>query len=120
MKPGARIQAAIEILDTIFSANEPTGRLIDFYFRNRRYAGSSDRRTIKDLVYNILRHTSRLNWWIKLVDEELQIKPRIQIIAELALIKNLSLQQIQENFNGHNHCPLPLTLREEKLAIDLS
>ena len=119
MKPGARIQAAIEILDTIYSANEPTERLIDFYFRKRRYAGSSDRRAIKDFVYNILRHISRLNWWIKLVDKELEIKPRIQIIAELSLIRNLSLLQIQENFNGHNHCPLPLTLREEKLAIDL-
>ena len=56
MTPGARIQAVIELLDAIQSGNEPTDRLIDAYFRKRRFAGSGDRRNVNQTVYEILRH----------------------------------------------------------------
>jgi len=44
MIPGARVQAAIELLDSIITAacnnGAPADRLIAEYFRTRRYAGS--------------------------------------------------------------------------------
>ena len=55
MKPAARVQAAIELLDAIIAAAKakgaPADRLIAEYFRTRRYAGSKDRRAVRELVY---------------------------------------------------------------------
>jgi 16S rRNA (cytosine967-C5)-methyltransferase len=59
MTPSARVQAAIEVLDTIIAAardnGAPADRIIVNYFRERRFAGSKDRRTIRDLVYRAIR-----------------------------------------------------------------
>lgn len=59
MTPAARVQAAIELLDAIILAargkGAPADRLIADYFRTRRYAGSKDRRAVRDLVYRAIR-----------------------------------------------------------------
>ncbi len=59
MTPAARVQAAIELLDQIIAAVRSNGpaadRLLAEGFRNRRYAGSKDRRAIRELVYRAIR-----------------------------------------------------------------
>lgn len=59
MTPAARVQAAIELLDAIIEAAKgegaPADRLIADYFRLRRYAGSKDRRAVRELVYSAIR-----------------------------------------------------------------
>ncbi|MCR9179731.1 MAG: RsmB/NOP family class I SAM-dependent RNA methyltransferase [Erythrobacteraceae bacterium] len=59
MTPAARVQAAIELLDVIIPAargkGAPADRIIAEYFRARRYAGSKDRRAVRDLVYHAIR-----------------------------------------------------------------
>ena len=59
MTPAARVEAAIELLDTIIPAarskGAPADRIIADYFRARRYAGSKDRRAVRDLVYRAIR-----------------------------------------------------------------
>ncbi len=59
MTPGARAQAAIELLDEIVAAARQSGAaadtLIARYFKTRRYAGSKDRRAVRDLVYAAIR-----------------------------------------------------------------
>ncbi|MGQ0558212.1 MAG: RsmB/NOP family class I SAM-dependent RNA methyltransferase [Sphingosinicella sp.] len=59
MTPSARAQAAIELLDAILVAACSGGAAADAviadYFRNRRFAGSGDRRAIRDLVYRAIR-----------------------------------------------------------------
>ncbi|MEO1221137.1 MAG: RsmB/NOP family class I SAM-dependent RNA methyltransferase [Pseudomonadota bacterium] len=59
MTPAARVQAAIELLDQIIegakSKGAPADRLISAYFKQRRYAGSKDRRAVRDLVYRAIR-----------------------------------------------------------------
>jgi 16S rRNA (cytosine967-C5)-methyltransferase len=59
MTPAARIQAAIDILDEIIAAARDGGpaadTLIARYFRARRYAGSKDRRAVRDVVYGAIR-----------------------------------------------------------------
>ena len=59
MTPSARIQAAIELLDQVIDAARSGGAaadtLIARYFRDRRYAGSKDRRAVRELVYRALR-----------------------------------------------------------------
>ena len=59
MTPQARVQAAIEILDEVVTAARGNGAAADTivarYFKTRRYAGSKDRRGVRDLVYRAIR-----------------------------------------------------------------
>ncbi|QUL38557.1 RsmB/NOP family class I SAM-dependent RNA methyltransferase [Erythrobacter sp. JK5] len=59
MTPAARVQAAIELLDAIIDAAKhegaPADRLIAEWARNNRYAGSKDRRAVRELVYSAIR-----------------------------------------------------------------
>lgn len=64
MTPAARVQASIEILDQIIHAareqGAPADRLIAAYFKQRRYAGSKDRRAVRELVYRAVRHCGEM------------------------------------------------------------
>ncbi|MBC2666245.1 RsmB/NOP family class I SAM-dependent RNA methyltransferase [Novosphingobium flavum] len=59
MTPQARVQAAIDILDAVIAAarakGAPADRLISEWFRTRRFAGSGDRRAVRELVYAAIR-----------------------------------------------------------------
>src|SRR5579871_2061155 len=59
MTPAARVQAAIEILDLVIAAaranGAPADRIVGDWFRPRRFAGSGDRRAVRDLVYAAIR-----------------------------------------------------------------
>ena len=59
MRPAARVQTAIEMLDEIVAAartaGAPADRLVAEGFRQRRYAGSKDRRAVRQLVYDAIR-----------------------------------------------------------------
>ncbi|NRD88431.1 RNA methyltransferase [Sphingopyxis sp. BSNA05] len=59
MTPAARLQAAIEMLDWIIAAARDNGASADNiakkFFKERRYAGSGDRRAIRELVYSAIR-----------------------------------------------------------------
>jgi 16S rRNA (cytosine967-C5)-methyltransferase len=59
LTPAARVQAAIELLDEIIAAARGAGAaadtLIARYFKERRYAGSKDRRAVRELVYRAAR-----------------------------------------------------------------
>jgi len=57
--PAARVQAAIECLDAAVAAARTGGAAADTivqrYFTTRRYAGSKDRRAVRDLVFDVIR-----------------------------------------------------------------
>ncbi|HEX8527134.1 RsmB/NOP family class I SAM-dependent RNA methyltransferase [Allosphingosinicella sp.] len=59
MTPSARVQAAIELLDSIVEAARTSGPAADTiiarFFKTRRYAGSGDRRAIRELAYAAIR-----------------------------------------------------------------
>src|SRR3982751_220320 len=62
MTPSARLQAAIEIVDeVIVSAREegpPADAIVTRYFKHRRYAGSKDRRAVRELVFRAIRRSA--------------------------------------------------------------
>lgn len=62
MTPPARIQAAIELLEEIIASARSGGAAADTviarYFKTRRYAGSKDRRAIRELVYRAIRRSA--------------------------------------------------------------
>ncbi len=59
MTPAARVQAGIEVLDLVIAAarnnGAPADRIIAEWFRTRRFAGSGDRRAVRELVYSAIR-----------------------------------------------------------------
>lgn len=59
MRPPARLQSAIELLDAIIVAARDGGasadQLAKRFFAERRYAGSKDRRAVRDLVWAAIR-----------------------------------------------------------------
>ena len=59
MTPQARVQAGIEILDLVIAAARSGGasadRIVADWFKTRRFAGSKDRRAVRELVYGAIR-----------------------------------------------------------------
>jgi 16S rRNA (cytosine967-C5)-methyltransferase len=59
MTPAARVQAAIEILDLVIAAacanGPPADRIVADWFRPRRFAGSGDRRAVREIAYRAIR-----------------------------------------------------------------
>jgi 16S rRNA (cytosine967-C5)-methyltransferase len=98
MTPGARIQASIELLDSILLSWQsekriPADKLIDNYFRDRRFIGSKDRASIGELVYWCLRHKATLEWWLK--DKlEADIHARAMVLTSLMLRKDYDAASI--------------------------
>ncbi len=70
VKPGARVAAAIELLEELDAHWQQGGRTpadvaLAQYYRQRRFIGSKDRREISRQVYGVLRHDAQLEWWLK-------------------------------------------------------
>lgn len=61
MTPGARLSAAMEILDAVL-ADEPAERALTRWARSSRFAGSKDRAAVRDLVFDALRRRRSLGW----------------------------------------------------------
>jgi len=59
MTPAARLQAAIEVLDEVVASarddGPPADAIVTRYFKTRRYAGSKDRRAVRELVFRAIR-----------------------------------------------------------------
>ena len=63
MTPAARLQAAIEILDEVIASarddGPPADTIVTRYFKQRRYAGSHDRRAVRELVFRAIRRSAQ-------------------------------------------------------------
>ncbi len=100
MTPGARVQAAIEILDLVIAAaranGAPADRIVGEWFRTRRFAGSKDRRAVRDLVYAAIRACGP-----------------VPISGRAAMLR---LAQDDPNlaglFDGQGHAPAPIAAEE--------
>lgn len=104
MTPQARVQAAIEVLDLIVAAARNQGgsadRIVADWFRTRRFAGSGDRRAVRDLVYRAIRTCG-----------EVPASGR----AALALLARGD-PALAALFDGSRHAPLPLAA-DEPVAV---
>lgn len=62
MTPAARLQAAIEVLDEVIASarddGPPADSIVTRYFKSRRYAGSKDRRAVRELVFRAIRRSA--------------------------------------------------------------
>ncbi|MDJ0949677.1 MAG: RsmB/NOP family class I SAM-dependent RNA methyltransferase [Alphaproteobacteria bacterium] len=113
MTPGARVQAAIELLDALASSGTPADRLLSGWFRRRRYVGSKDRRAIQTHVYGVLRRRAALDWWLARQGLH-EPDGRARLIAALALDDDMAA------FDGSQYGPPPLSEAETALAAGLA
>lgn len=86
MRPAARLQAVIEILDGveegIRTLTAPADRVVADYNRSRRYIGSKDRRAISALSYEVIRRRGYHVWRVE--GAELPVNGRTLLISYLA------------------------------------
>jgi len=110
LKPQARIQAAIDILQILRERELPMDLLIGDYMRGRRYIGAKDRRYIAESVYDMVRHTARLGWILAQIDAE--DTPRSRLIAWLALYQGADEKRLKDLFDGSKYAPPQLSAQE--------
>lgn len=100
MTPGARVAAAIAVIDLWLSGSDGLDRVLTAWGRANRFAGSGDRHAIADLVYDAVRRL-RSACWVAGADAP---------GARAALIGSLRLdgEDPQAFFTGEGHAPAPL------------
>lgn len=102
MTPAARVSAAIEIVDEVARAartgGAPADRLIADYFAARRYAGSGDKRAVRELAYAAIRRAGEV--------------PESGRAAMIGLAEDDA--GLRALFTGEGHGPAPI--REGELA----
>ncbi|MCL2469994.1 MAG: methyltransferase domain-containing protein [Alphaproteobacteria bacterium] len=117
MTPAARMAASLELLEIVEQTPRPADALVSSFFRARRYMGAKDRAFIAQLVYDLLRHHARLNWWLEKLGFE--SKPRHRMIVYLKLVDKKSAQEIDQIFSGELYSPALLDEAEKKLLAAL-
>lgn len=122
MTPGARAQAAIDIIDQILTAwisqqRIPADKMLQNYFGSRRYIGSKDRGQVSELVYWVLRHKASIEWWLD--REDRRLIGRSYILAALILRREYNPQTIQSLPKDSQFSPHGFTDEEQVMLENL-
>jgi len=115
LKPQARIQAVIDILEILAQRNLPMDLIVGDYMRTRRYIGSKDRSNIAERLYDMARHQARLGWHLQ--QAALPDTPRSRALAWLSVYEGADKKRIKDIFDGSKYAPEPLG-KEELAALD--
>ncbi|QPH53613.1 RsmB/NOP family class I SAM-dependent RNA methyltransferase [Pontivivens ytuae] len=102
MTPAARHAAAIEVIDAIRAGARAEAALKE-WGRSHRFAGSKDRRAIRDIVFDVLRC-----WWSTAAAGGGE-DGRARVLGLLRLTD----VPVERVFSGEGHAPLPLTDAEQ-------
>lgn len=102
---------AIEILQALNASSAPADRFVDQWFRQRRFAGSKDRREIKDLVYTVMRRRRDLAWRARCDETDF----RLTTIAALAHGWGWSHSDFEAAFDGQGYGPPALSENEVEI-----
>jgi 16S rRNA (cytosine967-C5)-methyltransferase len=103
MRPGARIAAAIEILETILTRHQPVGIALSDWGKAHRFAGSGDRNAIGGLVYDALRRRSSIAWAMG------ADTPRALAIGAAMAAFRMDAEAVAAACDGSAHTPEPLS-----------
>ncbi len=103
MTPAGQLASIIELVEKIqLQPQKPADAVMQSYFRNRRYIGSSDRRAIGDNVYGVLRHCHGIQNALTVVT------PRLLVFGYYLLVKESPLNEV-EQMAGQGYGPHPLS-----------
>jgi 16S rRNA (cytosine967-C5)-methyltransferase len=108
MNPAAHVSAAIEILAELEARRRPAADIIKEWGHAHRFAGSKDRSSIANLVFDALR--KRASAIYVMADDS----PRSQMLGALREARGLDADAIGALCAGEGHAPAPLTPRERE------
>ena len=103
MRQGARFQAAVTLLDKILTSTAPADGVVTNYFRQCRYMGSTDRRIISEIVYQILRRYEELAWYITGISPNKPGWARILVLTYAHKIQNFTISEVQALCQKQGH-----------------
>jgi 16S rRNA (cytosine967-C5)-methyltransferase len=113
MRPGARCQAAIEILTSLESQRRPAADAVKDWMLSHRFAGSKDRAEIGDIVFGALRWKQSSAWRIG------EDTPRAWVWGALRWGFGWSAERIEQSTHDDPHAPSPPTEAERAaLTVD--
>src|SRR5215469_4690725 len=108
MQPGARLQAAIDVLGDIEARGRAASVALADWGRVHRFAGSADRAWIGNLVYDSWRRKQSLLHAMR------SSGPRALALSALRRSWNMQEAEIAGLCTGERFCPAPLTAEEER------
>lgn len=115
MRDGARIAAAIEILDTLTRQHQPVKDAVRDWGKAHRFAGSGDRAWIAGLVLDALRHQASIAHAMG------EGTARALALGTVGRIWGVSADEIDALVEGDEHAPEPLSEAERAgLVRDIS
>ncbi len=121
MTPGARLRAAIDLLDEVGHPARPADRALSLYTRKRRYMGSKDRAAVRERLYGVLRRRARLDWWLgRAAPAGPAPDARRRVIADLMLHDCWDAAALAAAFDGGQYRPEVLTGEEAAMAAALA
>jgi 16S rRNA (cytosine967-C5)-methyltransferase len=103
MRPGPRINSAIEVLDDILNRHRPAAQALADWAKASRFAGSGDRAAVGNLVYDALR---RKNSNAAQMGSDV---PRALVLGAAGRALGLSTEAIVAAADGSPHAPEPLS-----------
>jgi len=103
MKPGARIEAAIEVVTEISERHRPAADALADWGKAHRFAGSGDRSAIGNLVFDVLRH--RLSLAARMGAET----PRALVLGAAPAALGITPDELARHVDGSTHSPAALT-----------
>jgi len=111
---------SMDILRAVQVSKRPADRLVDQWFRDRRFAGSGDRRFISELVYQILRRQAELRWLVNDFDAGEDVdNTRLLVMAALVHLQDWKEEDFYQSFSGTGHNPAPLNEAEQQFLVQL-
>jgi len=121
MRSGARIQAAIEIIDLINQRGDEGGAAADqtirHYFSRRRYAGSKDRRAVRHQVYWVLRRRGEIEWRLQQADQPFTGRWALLTACAMPADADTFIEEpVVALFTGGKYCPEQMTDEEQAYA----
>lgn len=114
MKPAARIQAAIEVLDDIQIRHRAASLALSEWGKTHRFAGSGDRSAIGNLIFDALRKRRSIAWRFG-ADTS-----RALALGAAGGALGLSAEAIIAGCDGSPHVPPPLDEAERAALQDVS
>ncbi len=108
MRPGARQQAAIEILTSLETQRRPAADAVKDWMLSHRFAGSKDRAEIGDLVFGALRWKQSSAWRMQ------EDSPRAWVWGALRWGFGWSAEQVEQSTYNDPHAPTPPTEAERE------
>lgn len=103
MKAGARIAAAIEVLDAIINRYQPPAIALTDWGKAHRFAGSGDRNAIGGLVYDALRRRASIAWALG-ADTS-----RTLALGAAGSALGLTPEEVVAACDGSDHSPAPVS-----------